>query len=225
MSILTAGLSVAAYVLGSIPFGLLIGFARGVDVRKTGSGNIGATNVFRTVGTSWGGLTFLLDAVKGFVPAALFPRVLSGLTGAESGAGHALLFGCLAIVGHNWPVFLRFKGGKGIATSAGALLGFAPLELGVGALTWLVLFLLTRYVSVASIAAALAIPAAGWLHGGMEKPLLPGVLSGLGLVAVLRHRANIRRLLNGTESRFKRTQREAPAADANAKPQEGPSTE
>lgn len=218
MTTVTAGLAAGAYLLGSVPFGLLIGYARGVDVRKVGSGNIGATNVFRTVGKPWGALAFLLDAVKGFVPAALFPRVLAAVTGADVGAGHALLFGCLAIVGHNWPVFLRFKGGKGIATSAGALLGFAPLELGVGALTWLALFLLTRYVSVASIAAALAIPVAGWIHGGMDKPLLPGVLSGLGLVAVLRHRSNIRRLLNGTESRFKGAKRETPGPEAGEKP-------
>jgi glycerol-3-phosphate acyltransferase PlsY len=199
---MTVVFGVGAYLLGSVPFGLLVGLARGVDVRKVGSGNIGATNVFRTVGKSWGSLAFFLDAAKGFVPAALFPLVLAKLTGAEVGAGHKLLFGCLAIVGHNWPVFLKFKGGKGIATSAGALLGFAPLELGVGVLTWVALFLITRYVSVASIAAALAIPVTGWIHGDPSRPLLPGVLTGLGLVAVLRHRANIRRLMNGTESRF-----------------------
>jgi glycerol-3-phosphate acyltransferase PlsY len=202
-AILTA-FSVLAYLLGSVPFGLLIGLARGVDVRRIGSGNIGATNVFRNVGKAWGALAFICDAVKGFVPAALFPLAVARLTGAAPGAGTALLFGCLAIAGHNWPVFLRFKGGKGIATSAGVLVGLAPLELGIGVLTWAILFMVTRYVSLASIAAAVAIPIAAWMRADTAKPLLPTVLSVIGIVAVVRHAANIRRLFQGTEHRFGR---------------------
>ena len=186
----------AAYLLGSIPNGLLIARLKGVDIRKVGSGNIGATNVFRSVGKSWGILTFVCDALKGFLPAWLFPQLVDG-----THAALGIFCGALAIAGHNWPVFLKFKGGKGVATSAGVLLGIAPAAVGLGLLSWLILFLSTRYVSVASIGAAIVVPLAGWFLY-RDGRLLPITLAILGLVTVIRHQANIRRLIAGTEHRF-----------------------
>ncbi len=201
-----AGLGVAAYLLGAVPFGYLVGRARGVDIRTVGSRNIGATNVFRCVGKSWGVLTFLLDVLKGFVPAFLFPILLARAGAAPEGTAWAALPGLvymiLAILGHNWPVYLGFKGGKGVATSAGGLLGVAPAAVGVGVAVWILLFVLARYVSVASIGAALAVAASGWwLYRGAGW-ILPVVLTALGLLAVLRHKGNIARLRAGTENRI-----------------------
>ena len=195
-SILTLLALLAAYLLGSIPNGLLVARLKGIDIRKVGSGNIGATNVFRSVGKFWGILTFICDALKGLIPAWLFPQ-LAG----EPGAALGIFCGALAIAGHNWPIFLKFKGGKGVATSAGVLLGIAPAAVGIGLLSWLILFLSTRYVSVASIGAALVVPLAGWFlyRDGL---LLPITLTVLGLVTIVRHQANLRRLIAGTEHRF-----------------------
>lgn len=197
-----AGCGLAAYLLGAIPFGYLIGRARGMDIRKVGSGNIGATNVFRCVGKSWGTLVFILDMGKGLAAA-----VVPGLWASTVGEGLeystlGLLCGCLAIVGHNWPVYLGFKGGKGVATSAGVLLGIAPAAVGIGVAVWLLAFLSTRYVSVASMLAALAVAGGGWMMYGGDSKALPAVLTGLAILAVWRHRGNIRRLMNGTENRF-----------------------
>ena len=123
MTVFVGGLS--AYLIGSLPFGLIVArWVGGVDIRHAGSGNIGATNVFRMVGRGWGIFTLLLDALKGFVPAFLFP-----LWAGQSGSGFALLCGCAAIAGHNWPVYLRIKGGKGVATSAGVLPRLPPTEI------------------------------------------------------------------------------------------------
>ncbi len=198
------GWGLLAYLLGAIPCGYLIARARGVDIRTVGSGNIGATNVFRTVGKGWGILTFFCDALKGWIPAGLFSVLSKRLFGFDGGPALAVACAALAIAGHNWPVYLGFKGGKGIATSLGALIGIAPLAAGVGALVWVAVFLATRYVSVASIAAAAAVVAAAWFpQYRNDGLLLPVVLSLLGAVAVWRHKANLRRLLNGTEHRFK----------------------
>ena len=208
-----AGLSVAAYAAGSIPFGLLIGRLRGVDVRTVGSCNIGATNVFRTVGKRWGLLTFTLDAFKGFVPAFFFPRLLAQWTMAPTGRWAplpGLLFMALSLAGHTWPVWLHFRGGKGVATSAGALLGVAPLEMAIGLAVWALAFVLFRYVSLASLLATAAVCVSAWILESHEGVLLPLLLSLMGVLVVIRHRANIRRLLNGTEHRATR-QRERPS--------------
>lgn len=193
----------AAYLLGAVPFGLLIARMRGVDIRKVGSGNIGATNVLRSVGKPWGYLTFALDALKGYLPAAVFPMIgkLAG-TDFQSLENAGLWCGLAAILGHNFPVYLGFKGGKGVATSAGALLGIAPAAVGIGLVVWALLFFPFRYVSLASIGAAVAIPVAGWfLYRGMG-PTLPVALTVLGALVIWRHRSNIQRLLAGTESRI-----------------------
>lgn len=187
----------ASYLLGAVPNGLLIARLKGIDLRNTGSGNIGATNVFRCVSKGWGIAAFVLDAVKGFVPAFVFPRLLEA---APPWLG--LACGLAAVAGHNWPVWLKFKGGKGVSTSAGMLLGIAPAAVGVGALVFVLSVAVTRIVSVGSILAAIAVPAAYLALHGTENRLLAGALIVMGALVILKHRANIRRLLNGTELRF-----------------------
>lgn len=192
-------LTLAAYLLGAIPFALLIGRMQGVDVRTVGSGNVGATNVFRSVGKGWGALTFALDVLKGFLAAFLLPLCFP----VEAVANHAgLIYGCAAIAGHNWPVYLKFKGGKGVATSAGVVLGVAPVAVGVGLAGWVLFFAVSRYVSMASVLGALVIAAAGWWRYGAENPVLAGVLTVLSALVIWRHRSNMGRLVEGTEPRF-----------------------
>ena len=142
-----------AYLFGALPFGLLVAGSRGIDIRKQGSGNIGATNVFRCVGKGWGIFTFVLDALKGFIPAFVFPMVGNLLP------EYGVLFGLAAIIGHTFPVYLKFKGGKGVATSAGMLLGVAPLVVGIGFFCWAVCLAVSRYVSLSSVVAAMAVAA------------------------------------------------------------------
>lgn len=198
---LAAAAGLASYLLGAIPWGLLLGRLRGIDIRETGSGNIGATNVFRSVGKGFGVLTLLLDAAKGFVPAFVFPRLVNCGSGAEPSLRLAVLCACLAVIGHNWPVCLKFKGGKGIATSAGAMLGIVPAAFGFAVVAWGGAFMLTRYVSVASIAAAVVMVAAAWWLYVDTAAWLPGVVTILGVIAVWRHKSNIVRLRQGTENR------------------------
>ena len=195
---------VAAYLLGAVPFGFLIARARGVDIRQVGSGNIGATNVFRCVSKPLGVLTFLLDLGKGVAGSTLIPWLAAVLLGGATGhMPFRVCCGFLAVAGHNWPVFLGFKGGKGIATSAGLLLGLAPLGCAIALLAWLAALLAARYVSLASILAAAALGVAAWpLYGARYGGWFAATLDLLAAIAIWRHRANIQRLLNGTEGRF-----------------------
>lgn len=202
MTVEVISLGALAYLIGAIPFGLLIAKARGVDIRKVGSGNIGATNVFRSVSKTLGILTFLADALKGWIPAYIFPLLAAWLTGAEAAEGLRLVFAALAIAGHTWPVYIGFKGGKGVATSAGALIGIAPAATGIGLACWIVVFAASRYVSLASIAAAVAVGAGGWVLYRDRGLTLPVALMVLAALIIWRHKANIQRLLNGTEHRF-----------------------
>jgi glycerol-3-phosphate acyltransferase PlsY len=203
-----AGMACLSYLIGAIPTGYLLGRMKGVDIRTLGSGNIGATNVWRCLGKGWGILTFALDFLKGYLPAFLFPIIIqhcaAGMPLVHLSLDRlvqSLLFGCLAVSGHNWPVFLRFRGGKGIATGTGALLGFAPVAMLIGIISWLLVFLVTRYVSLASMAAALIIAVSSWwLYA--ENMLVPAALSVMTIIVVWRHNANIKRLVNGTENRF-----------------------
>ena len=187
-----------SYVFGSLPFGLLIAkWWAGIDVREHGSGNIGATNVYRVVGKPAGLLVFVLDVLKGFLPPVA-ARLLGLDAWWQMGAGFA------AILGHNASPFLGFKGGKGISTSLGVLFGIAP-KVGFAAFAlWAVLLGLTGYVSVGSIAGALMlVPFTLIFYGAADHPRL--VIAGLaGVYAVIKHRSNIKRLLNGTESNFRR---------------------
>ena len=195
--------AIASYLLGAIPFGYVISRARGVDIRRVGSGNIGATNVFRSVGKPWGILTFVCDFLKGFGPAIFFPLVAARLAPTIHPEIAGIVCALAAVAGHNWPIYLGFKGGKGVATSAGALLGIAWQAVLIGLVAWVVIFLLTRYVSVASIAAALSITVSSWiLYARNSTLLLPIALTLLAAVIVWRHKGNIQRLRSGTEHRF-----------------------
>lgn len=203
MSVLIFSFSLAAaYLLGSVAFGLIMARIHGVNIREVGSGNIGATNVFRSIGKGPGLLTFALDVLKGFIPAFYFPAAAALLDPGIDKQVLGISCGCAAVAGHNWPVFLGFKGGKGVATSAGMLLGIAPAAVGIGMGAWLVLFLLTGYVSLASILAAAAVAASGWLLYANAGPMLPLILTGISTAIIVKHRGNIQRLLQGTENRF-----------------------
>jgi acyl phosphate:glycerol-3-phosphate acyltransferase len=204
---------VASYLLGSIPFGLLFARLKGVDIRKVGSGNIGATNVFRSVSKPLGVATFACDLLKGLVPALLFPWLAAQALRQPVFSEFGLLCGCAAIAGHNWPVFAGFKGGKGISTSAGVLFGVAPAAVGVGLLAWAILLVATRYVSVASVGAAIIVPASAWILYLNEGWILPAVLTLLGALAVWRHKSNIQRLIKGTEHRFSFQRRKTSPTD------------
>jgi glycerol-3-phosphate acyltransferase PlsY len=189
-----------AYLLGSIPFGYVLTRMTGRgDIREVGSGNIGATNVLRTGSKGLAAATLLLDIAKGGL--AVWIGQQSQFVGAESYAAAGVL------IGHLYPVWLRFKGGKGVATSAGAILGVMPIAAVSIFLVWLVVFLTTRYVSLASIVAALALPVVVgvlvWLNQTQGYVLLYFSVAMAALV-VWRHRSNISRLRNGTEPRFAR---------------------
>jgi acyl phosphate:glycerol-3-phosphate acyltransferase len=182
------------YLLGSLPFGYwLVRIFRGEDIRKRGSGNTGATNVFRNYGRRLGTCVAVLDVAKGFAAAAV------GLW--AGGALFGVLAGAAAMLGHARPVFLGFrKGGKMVATAGGAALALAPLAALSCVVVWLVVFFLTRYASVASIATALALPVFAWLYDA-SWPVVAFTCAGAGAIVLL-HRHNIRRLLAGTEHRF-----------------------
>jgi acyl phosphate:glycerol-3-phosphate acyltransferase len=200
------GCAVVSYLIGSIPTGFLWARARGIDIRTVGSGNIGATNVMRTLGKGPGIAVLLIDAAKGFVPVWLAPTFFAffQLGGDENSYNHFIaiihIVCCASVIaGHNWTCWLHFKGGKGIATSAGALLAFLPGPLLCALGVWGIVFGISRYVSVASIAAAIAMPIATWL---IEKDsTLITFTAILGAVAIYKHKSNIQRLLAGTESR------------------------
>jgi acyl phosphate:glycerol-3-phosphate acyltransferase len=194
----------AAYLLGSLPTGFLLGKARGIDIRSVGSGNIGATNVFRTIGTRAGILVFAIDGLKGWLAVRVVSIwIVQRIAPSEPGEGvfqfAAIVAGICAVLGHNYTCWLRFKGGKGIATSAGVLVALVPWALLIGLGIWLVLLLAARYVSLASIGASFALPFATWFT--TRDWVLTCVTAGLGVLAIYRHQSNIRRLLDGTESR------------------------
>jgi glycerol-3-phosphate acyltransferase PlsY len=199
--ILTA---VSAYLLGSIPTGFLVGKARGLDIRAVGSGNIGATNVLRVLGRPAGIFVLLMDALKGWLAVAVMSKLTFRLLGAagtpQAQEWLALCAGVLAILGHNYTCWLRFRGGKGIATSAGVLLALVPWSLLIILTVWIVIFALSRYVSLASISASFTLPFAAWFTH--ESGTMVAVTAGLATLAILKHKSNIRRLLNGTENRF-----------------------
>ena len=229
---------VAAYLVGAIPFGfLLVKMLKGEDIRKTGSGNIGATNVARAAGARVGFLALLLDVAKGFAASTAIPlwafsrahEVQAATTSELVRQAFAtpayvwLAMGCglAAIVGHVWPIYLSFKGGKGVATSLGVLLGLAPWPT-LGALfLWALVTRISGYVSVGSIAAAVALPAIyAVLHAGTlgrDWHLLAFMLL-VSAIVIVRHRTNIRRLREGTEYRLAFRRRRGSGAAARAGP-------
>jgi glycerol-3-phosphate acyltransferase PlsY len=190
---LTALLVVFGYLCGSMPWGYwLVRIFRHEDIRTIGSGNIGASNVWRTYGRNLGLPVVVLDTAKGFVPALLATILV--------GHGAGVLAGAAAMFGHYRPVFMRFqKGGKMVATAGGAFLGVAPLVGGCAGAVWLVFFLVTRYVSVASILAALSLGPLAWVLGYPWPVMVLGGVAGIGVL--LLHRENLQRLWRGEERR------------------------
>jgi glycerol-3-phosphate acyltransferase PlsY len=191
----TALIVVGGYLLGSMPWGYwLVRVVKGDDIRRHGSGNIGGTNVWRVYGWRLGLPVVVLDTLKGFVPAFLGALLVSDLVGVLAGGA--------AMIGHGRPLFLRFqRGGKMVATCGGAFLGVAPLVGGIGAVVWVTVFVVFRYASLASICAAVSIPVAAAL---LDESWPVIVFAAVAAVAVVfLHRANIARLLAGTENRFR----------------------
>jgi len=196
------------YLLGSIPWGYVVGKCRGIDIRQHGSGNIGATNVFRTLGRPWGVLVFALDVLKGVVAVQLAMRCLPAASPtpgvwqlAADQLGIVAALGCF--LGHCFPVWLGFKGGKGVAVGAGVLLGLMPMVTVIGLVVWGIVYKTSRYVSLASVAAAVSLPIIAWLLEGRLGAIFWFTLV-ISLLAIWRHRGNIQRLLAGTESRFEK---------------------
>lgn len=185
---------VSTYLIGSIPTGLLLGKAYGIDVRKEGSGNIGATNLYRTVGRKVGIITLVGDCLKGLLPVVL---VKSSSLPPE----FAAWVGLAAFCGHVFSVFLKFRGGKGVATALGVFLALAPLAVAIAIALFAVLMFLWRYVSLGSIAAAAAMPLAVFFMGGGRT--VTTVTFIIALIVIVRHHENIGRLLSGKESKFK----------------------
>ena len=208
MSALTYCLvGLTAYLLGSIPFGfLLVRLFLKEDIRAKGSGNIGATNVVRSGAKKLGALTFILDACKGFIAVWLASRIIftPGLTPVPLQNATALA-ALAAILGHIYPVWLRFKGGKGVATAFGVFLALAPLAALAGLAVFVIVFALSKYVSLASILAAIAFPIfALLLPRASRSPWLVAVIIIVPIIVIAKHYQNIARLLNGTEYRFGR---------------------
>jgi len=195
-------IAVAAYLLGSIPAGYLVARAKGIDIRAAGSGNIGATNVFRMVGKTAGVFALIVDGLKGYAACTWLCDWVLALTGGPTTNTelYRILAGITAVLGHNFTCWLKFKGGKGVATSAGVFFALAPRAAGIALVTWIVTAVLTRYISIASVVAAVALPTAVWLTP--NSLTLRIVTTTLGLLAIFKHRGNIQRLLNGTEQRF-----------------------
>jgi glycerol-3-phosphate acyltransferase PlsY len=198
--------AIAAYLVGSIPTGFLVAKAKGIDIRSVGSGNIGATNVFRILGKPAGVFVLVFDGLKGFAACAWFSDVIikAFAVAAEEEVYLRLVAGLAVVVGHNFTCWLKFKGGKGIATSAGVLAALVPWALIIILSIWIILFVLTRYVSLGSVAAAFTLPFATWLT--TKNWTLTIVTGALGALAIYKHKGNIQRLLSGTENRisFKR---------------------
>ena len=195
---------VAAYLLGAIPTSYLAGrLFRGIDLREHGSRNLGATNLYRVLGWRFAVPVGLFDVAKGLVPVLAFaPR-------GSSSELFALVCGLMAVVGHAFSVFVGFKGGKGVATAAGVMLGLTPVALGVAAVVWIALVYLTGYVSLGSIAAAAVFPLAVYLLDPPARPSMLWLDVAVSAAIIWFHRGNIQRLLSGTENRFGRRAAEA----------------
>lgn len=210
-----AAAAIVGYLLGALPFGVMVARWHGVDIFKVGSGNPGATNVKRSVGRGAGNLVFALDFLKGVV-AALWVRLLSDDPALLVWLGLAGL--TAAILGHSFSVFIGFRGGKGVATTLGGAIALMPAAALIGVVVWIVLFYTTRYVSLASIGLAVTLPVVVYLRDGLS-PLF-GFSALLALFVVVRHRENIVRLIRGTENRFVRKTAPTATAPADASPRD-----
>lgn len=187
-------LLLAAYLLGSVPYGYIVGRIRGLDVRQHGSGNIGASNVMRLLGVPAGILVLLLDASKGYLGVSMMR--MAGFDMPEL----LLLAGLCAVVGHTWSVFLRFRGGRGVASSLGVVIALAPTVAGIAFLSWVIVLVLTRYISLASVIAGAVLPIAMILLKQPGVYILGGFV--IFILDVYRHVPNFRRLMAGTEPKI-----------------------
>jgi glycerol-3-phosphate acyltransferase PlsY len=216
-------IAIGAYLLGSIPTGYLVARSKGIDIRQTGSGNIGATNVFRILGTGPGILVLLVDALKGYVACAfLCPLIYNGLTPHHSDMfipfqqepihiqmKYKVVAGICAILGHVFSCWLKFKGGKGVATSGGVFFALTWQATSIALVVWIILVAITRYVSVGSIAAAAVLPIATWFIPPIGQDfdhrrswLLESITIAAGLMVIIKHRSNLQRLRTGTEKKI-----------------------
>lgn len=194
--------ALVAYIVGSIPFGYIAGSIAGVDLRQHGSGNIGATNTLRVLGRKYGYAVFIGDVLKGFV-AVRFALWLAHFH-PEASYLIGIVAALFVVLGHSFPVWLRFRGGKGVAAAAGACLGLLPLATLIAVTVWIGMFFVFRYVSLASIIAAVTLALSAWLLGNATDPILLGFTWLIVGLIILRHRSNIVRLFQGREPRFER---------------------
>ena len=208
--VILIAVSLVSYLIGAIPWGYLIGKRNGVDIRKLGSRNIGATNVTRVIGKWSGKLCFALDFLKGFIPVLVVTIFREKCIIPDSYGIIQMVAALSAVLGHMFPVYLWFRGGKGVSTTAGAILALAPYSFAIAGITWLVVYLISRYVSLASITAATVLPVCATLITKLKPDLYPRstyvliFLYFLSVMAILKHSGNIKRLLNGTENKFKK---------------------
>lgn len=200
--------TLVSYLIGSIPTAYIFGKAlRGIDIRKFGSGNIGATNAFRVLGKRTGLTVLALDLIKGFIPVVLVADFLYPKTGSFSEEALRIIFGICCVAGHNWTIFLKFKGGKGVATTLGVLLGLSMKITGLGFIlslliaTWALVFVITRIVSLASIVSALTFPVCIFIFKQSNTLKILSLL--LCVFVIIRHKTNLKRLLQGKEARLK----------------------
>jgi acyl phosphate:glycerol-3-phosphate acyltransferase len=195
--------ALGGYLLGSIPTGFLVARARGIDIRAVGSGNIGATNAMRVLGKPAGIFVLFMDALKGYAAVVWIPMIVLKIFDVLTIdlEMSQIIAGIFAVLGHNYPCWLKFKGGKGIATTAGVYLALAHWALLIAVVVFILAVLVTRYVSVGSIAGAIALPATVWIMS--PNHLLLGIVTtALGAMAIYKHKSNIRRIMAGTENRL-----------------------
>lgn len=199
--------AILSYLIGSIPTAyIFVRLIKGADIRNIGSGNVGATNALRALGKGWGIIVLTLDILKGLLPVVILGGLFAPSISLDLERNLFVIIGLSAICGHNWTIFLNFKGGKGVATTLGVLIGLAfkipglNLVLGLTVLVWFISFVLIRIISVSSILAAVSFPILAIIYGQSNLVILVGIL--LSIFVILRHKSNIKRLLNGKEQRL-----------------------
>ncbi len=199
--------AILSYLIGSIPTAyIFVRLIKGADIRNIGSGNVGATNALRALGKGWGIIVLTLDILKGLLPVVILGGLFAPSISLDLERNLFVIIGLSAICGHNWTIFLNFKGGKGVATTLGVLIGLAfkipglNLVLGLTVLVWFISFVLIRIISVSSILAAVSFPILTIIYGQSNLVILVGIL--LSIFVILRHKSNIKRLLNGKEQRL-----------------------
>ncbi|MFL6499728.1 MAG: glycerol-3-phosphate 1-O-acyltransferase PlsY [Candidatus Udaeobacter sp.] len=200
-----ATIIIVSYLLGSIPFGYMAGRIAGIDIRNAGSGNVGATNVVRVLGKRYGYPVFALDVLKGFAAVKISMAICGQHPEWNSPEISGMVAATSSVLGHVFPPWLKFKGGKGVATAAGALLALTPIATFMGVAVWIIVFWLTRYVSLASVVATVALPILILIFGAPDRhsgTLLAYCSVCVAALVVWRHRSNLSRLLRGTEPRF-----------------------